>query len=70
MQWNDANHNGTIDDDTGAPLHHPYNGNYTGEFTGGDYGIDEEIFDGTDNDGDGKIDKDVNKIVPRKLLPY
>ena len=30
-----------------------------GEFTAGDYGIDEEWYDGIDNDGDGLIDEDV-----------
>jgi len=44
-----------------------YSGSPTGEFTGGDYGIDEEWFDGIDNDGDGLIDEDVastDKIPP------
>jgi len=35
-----------------------YNGPYTYEFIGGDWGIDEEILDGEDNDGDSLVDED------------
>lgn len=30
----------------------------------GDYGVDEEMYDGLDNDGDGLIDEDVNEELP------
>lgn len=35
-----------------------YKGPYTWEFVGGDWGVDEEILDGEDNDGDGLVDED------------
>ncbi|MBD3319866.1 MAG: hypothetical protein GF350_02095 [Chitinivibrionales bacterium] len=38
-----------------------YTGSSSAEFTGGTYGVDEEWFDGIDNDGDGLIDEDVAK---------
>ncbi|MBD3391461.1 MAG: hypothetical protein GF418_05380 [Chitinivibrionales bacterium] len=41
---------------------------YPGEFTGGDYGMDEEWFDGVDNDGDGLIDEDVGEAIPDSSL--
>lgn len=55
-EWNDGNGNDTLD----CFSHTSYNN----EWTGGDWGVDEEIFDGMDNDGDGKIDEDVGKILP------
>ena len=58
MEWTDLNWNGTIDDDSGVPLPWHYDGPYTGEFTGGDYGVDEEEIDGFDNDGDTIVDED------------
>lgn len=42
-----------------------------GEYTGGDYGLDEEWFDGLDNDNDGLVDEDVgegaNGVPPKDL---
>jgi hypothetical protein len=35
-----------------------YKGPYTWEFIGGDWGVDEEILDGHDNDNDGLVDED------------
>jgi hypothetical protein len=35
-----------------------YKGPYTYEFIGGDWGVDEEILDGEDNDGDSLVDED------------
>jgi hypothetical protein len=35
-----------------------------GEFVSGDYGLDEEWYDGVDNDGDGLIDEDVGERIP------
>lgn len=35
-----------------------YKGPYTYEFIGGDWGVDEEILDGHDNDNDGLVDED------------
>jgi hypothetical protein len=40
-----------------------YKGPYTHEFVNGDWGVDEEILDGMDNDGDNLIDEDT-RIVP------
>ena len=47
-----------------------FNGDYTNqtEFIGGDYGMDEEYYDGLDNDGDGLFDEDVGEIVPSVIL--
>ncbi|MBD3419962.1 MAG: hypothetical protein GF398_07595 [Chitinivibrionales bacterium] len=39
-----------------------------GEFTGGDYGLDEEWYDGFDNDRDGLIDEDVMEGIPPESL--
>ncbi len=41
---------------------------HAGDFAGGDYGIDDEPYDGIDNDGDGLIDEDVNEAVPPEEL--
>jgi hypothetical protein len=41
-----------------------YKGGYSGDFTAGDYGRDEEWFDGVDNDGDGLIDEDIGELLP------
>jgi tetratricopeptide (TPR) repeat protein len=40
-----------------------YKGPYTYDFVNGDWGVDEEILDGMDNDGDNLIDEDT-RIVP------
>lgn len=45
-----------------------YTGTYSDEFTGADYGIDEEWYDGIDNDGDGLTDEDVNESRPPESL--
>jgi hypothetical protein len=46
-------------DAPGAKYHrYRYIGPYTYEFIGGDWGIDEEVMDGKDNDFDGIIDED------------
>jgi hypothetical protein len=45
-----------------------YTGDPTGNFTAGHYGIDEEWFDGIDNDGDGLIDEDIGIEIPPKDL--
>ncbi len=55
--WDDHNNNGMIEDANGNRLTSPPAG-YTGEFVGGDWGVDEEVYDGCDNDGDGRIDED------------
>lgn len=47
-----------------VPTALPVYATHGGDFTGGDYGIDDEPFDGIDNDGDGLIDEDVNEAVP------
>ncbi|MBD3344812.1 MAG: hypothetical protein GF401_07090 [Chitinivibrionales bacterium] len=47
-----------------------YTGNSSTELQGGDYGIDEEWFDGLDNDGDGLIDEDVAKTSAIPPEPY
>lgn len=47
-----------------------YKGPCRGEFKAGDWGLDEEIFDGIDNDGDGLTDEDINNRLPEKPLPY
>ncbi len=70
MIWIDLNHNGVVDDSLGNPLPANYKGGYNGEFTGGDYGVDEEIFDGVDNDNDGKTDEDISGKRPLRRLPY
>ena len=41
---------------------------YTAEFLGGDYGIDEEWYDGLDNDKDGLYDEDVGELLPPESL--
>lgn len=43
-------------------LRYRYKGGYTYEFIGGDWGVDEEIVDGVDNDGDGLIDEDTRIV--------
>ncbi len=46
-------------------------GHSTGTLNGfhrGDYGLDEELFDGLDNDGDGLIDEDVGERLPPKSM--
>jgi hypothetical protein len=35
-----------------------------GDFTAGDYGLDEEWYDGYDNDNDGLVDEDVGERLP------
>mgnify|MGYP002398776816 CR=1 FL=1 len=70
MIWTDSNANGTIDDPIGDPwtydrvslLPLPLDATWYslsgGEWTGGDWGVDEELIDGDDNDGDGTVDED------------
>lgn len=41
---------------------------YIGDFEAGDYGMDEEWYDGIDNDGDGLIDEDVGERLPPESL--
>ena len=41
---------------------------YTAEFIGGDYGMDEEWYDGLDNDKDGLYDEDVGEIYPPESM--
>ncbi len=41
-----------------------YTGGYLGDFSDGDYGLDEEYYDGIDNDKDGLIDEDVGEQLP------
>lgn len=41
---------------------------YTTEFLAGDYGIDEEWYDGLDNDKDGLYDEDVGELLPPESL--
>jgi hypothetical protein len=45
-----------------------YKGFFAGEFSGGDYGLDEEWFDGLDNDGDGLVDEDIGERLPPVAL--
>lgn len=45
-----------------------WTGGYRGEFLSGSYGLDEEFFDGIDNDGDGRIDEDVGERIPSAAL--
>jgi len=40
-----------------------YIGPYSGEFLSGDFGVDEEIMDGKDNDGDGRVDEDTKHLA-------
>ncbi len=40
-----------------------YSGGYTYEFIAGDWGVDEEIMDGIDNDQDGMIDEDTRIVA-------
>jgi hypothetical protein len=44
----------------------PYIGDEPDGFYAGDYGLDEELFDGLDNDRDGLIDEDVGERIPPK----
>jgi tetratricopeptide (TPR) repeat protein len=45
-----------------------YTGVYAGDFVSGDYGVDEEWFDGIDNDNDGLVDEDIGEFpVPIAL---
>lgn len=41
---------------------------YTDEFSAGDYGLDEEWYDGIDNDGDGLTDEDIGEHIPPEAL--
>ncbi|MBD3318150.1 MAG: hypothetical protein GF344_20395 [Chitinivibrionales bacterium] len=60
--WVDQNNNGVIDGvDATAP-------SYNNEFIAGDWGIDEERFEGMDNDGDGLVDEDVGEYLPPAAL--
>lgn len=45
-----------------------YTGIYSGEFSAGDFGMDEEYYDGIDNDGDGLTDEDVSEYSPPESL--
>ncbi|MBC8478555.1 MAG: hypothetical protein ISR91_03005 [Candidatus Delongbacteria bacterium] len=56
--WNDFNLNGLIENASGNPFPANYSGPYSGEFVGGDWGVDEELLDSIDNDGDSIIDED------------
>ncbi|MCD6577927.1 tetratricopeptide repeat protein [bacterium] len=70
MVWSDDNHNGTIDDTTGTPwtydrvnllvlpLDATWFSTNGGEWQDGDFGVDEELIDGIDNDSDGTVDED------------
>ncbi len=56
--YEDLNNNGYYD--TGDRFDfYDINGNYHKEYISGDYGVDEELFDGIDNDGDTIIDEDL-----------
>jgi hypothetical protein len=68
--WFDKDNDGLIDrtmNGTGSPAEPHFTNadttylkqtGYQGEFIAGDWGVDEEVYDGCDNDGDGKIDED------------
>lgn len=45
-----------------------YSGAYSGEFSAGDYGLDEEWYDGIDNDRDGLIDEDCGERLPHQSM--
>ncbi len=45
-----------------------FSGTYVDEFSGADYGLDEEWYDGIDNDGDGLTDEDVNEYRPPEAM--
>lgn len=47
-----------IDPDNKKDKRYKYRGPYTFEFIAGDWGVDEEIMDGKDNDQDGFVDED------------
>ena len=59
--WNDANGNGKID---GVNASNPA---YGTEFLAGDWGVDEEWYDGVDNDNDGLVDEDGGSLPPESL---
>ncbi len=47
-----------------------YKGPYRGEFIRGDYGVDEEIMDGKDNDRDGISDEDTRYLPKDDPTPH
>ncbi len=57
FDFDDINENGYFDINDGFEI--VINNKIESEYISGDYGVDEEIFDGIDNDGDTLVDEDL-----------